>query len=347
MRASVLLAVTALLLAGCGGGGDEGAARDILRKGFATSIDTANVSVDLTAELDGIPQQQGQGPVRVKLAGPYRGNGEGKLPDADLDVVISGGGQTFSMGLLSTGERAFVLFGGTPYEVAERTVARLNGAGERRGAPGGPGPGGTLRSRFGVDPLNWVTGLSDEGEATVNGTATRHVRADVDVKKALTDLNGIVRKTAPPGSPPPVLGTEQIESIGELIEDPKLDVYVGRDDDKIRRFSLDLTFEVPEEDRRRLNGLSSGTITLDVELTEVGQPQRIVEPDSPRPMRELNKLLGGRGILGLLFGVTTGAPQQGGANSPSPEQLEAYRECVDQAKPSDTATITRCRELLR
>lgn len=334
MRLPVLLAVTALLLAGCGGGGDEEGAREILRKGFGASIGTANVSVELTANLEGIPQQQG--PVKVKLAGPYRSNGEGRLPDVDLDVVISGGGQTFSMALLSTGERAFVVFGGTPYEVSTATVKRLNGAGGQGGVGG-----------LGISPIDWLAGLSDEGEATVNDVATRHVRADVDVEKALRDLNGLVEKTSPPGRPPPTLDDEQIESIDDVIDDPKLDVYVGRDDDKIRRFSLDLAFEVPEQSRRRLNGLRSGTVTLDVELTEVGQPQRIEEPESSRPMRELDKLLGGRGILGLLFGVTTGTPQQGDANTPSPEQIQAYRECIDEAKPDDAAAITRCRELLR
>jgi hypothetical protein len=336
LRAPVLLVVTALLLAGCGGGGDEGKAREILRKGFGTPIGTANVSVDLTADLEGIPQQQG--PVRVRLAGPYRSNGPGKLQDADLDVVISGGGQTFSMGLLSTGERAFVQFGGTPYEVSEETVARLNGEGE-----------GGRRRDLGVRPLDWVAGASDEGEATVNGEPTRHVRADVDVKRALSDLNRVVARTSAAGAPPSTLDRAQIESIGERVEDPKLDVYVGRDDNRIRRFSLDLSFEVPERDRRRLNGLSSGTITLDVELTEIGRPQRIEEPRGVRPMKELNELLGGRGILGLLFGVTTGTPQGGGgaATGPTPEQIAAYRECVDRAKPADTQAIERCRELLR
>lgn len=330
---AALLAVTALLLSGCGGGGDGGDAEEILRRGFNASIVTANVSVELTADLEGIPQQQG--PVRVTLAGPYRSNGERRLPDARFDMVIAGGGQTFSLGLLSTGERAFVVFGGTPYEVSAATVKRLNGAGA--GSPTG----------LGVSPIDWLDGASDEGETDVNGVPTDHVRADVDVEKALRDLNGVVQRTATPGRPAPTLDDAQIKSIADVVDDPKLDVYVGRDDDKIRRFSLDLAFDVPEEDRRRLNGLSAGTITLDVELTEVGQPQRIDEPPASRPMAELNKLLGGRGILGLLFGATTGTPQQNGQGSPTPEQIEAYRECIDAAKPDDQAAIARCRQLLR
>jgi hypothetical protein len=343
LRPLVLLAAVLALLAGCGGGGDEDEARKILEKGFSAPIGTARIAVDLTARLEGIPQQQG--PVKVELTGPYRANAPGELPDADLAVAISGGGQTFSLGLLSTGDRAYVKFGGTAYEVSRETVARLNGNGSGRGA--GPGLRGALRQRFGVDPLQWVADPSDEGEAEVNGVKTRHVRADVDVERALRDLNRVVERTAAPGSPPPTLDDPQIESITGVVDDPKLDVYVGRDDDRIRRVSLDLAFEVPEESRRRLNGLKSGTVTLDVELSEIGQPQRIEEPRSARPMSELNQLLGGRGILGLLFGVTTGTPQPDGSGSPTPEQLDAYRECVDRAKPNDTPAIARCNELLR
>jgi hypothetical protein len=343
LRASPILVATAVLLAGCGGGGSGKDGRELLRKGFGASIGTANISVDLTANLDGIKQQDGQGPVRIKLAGPYRSNGRGKLPDAKLDVIISGGGQTFTMGLISTGTRAYVVFGGTPYEVSAPTVRRLNGSGQATGT----GARGTLRSRFGVDPLNWVADASDEGGATVNGIATRHVRANVDIRRTLRDLNGVVAKTSPAGRPPPTLDDKQIEGIAKVVKDPKLDVYVGRDDGKIRRFSLDLSFDVPEKDRARLNGLKSGTITLDVELTEVGRPQRIDDPQGPRPMADLNRLLGGRGILGLLFGITTGTPQQGGAGSPTPQQMQAYRDCVGRASPNDTVAIDRCRAALR
>jgi len=333
LRRFLLLAAVLSLLAGCGGdGGGDG--REILRKGFSTPIGSANVHIELTAKLEGIPQQKG--PVKIDLRGPYRSNGAGRLPDADLDLAISGGGQTFSLGLLSTGTRGYVEFGGTAYEVSRETIARLN-----RGRGGGAG--GSL----GVDPLSWVTDPKDEGEADVGDEDTQHVRADVDVGRTLRGLNRVVERAATPGAPPATLDDEQIDRIRDVVDDPKLDVYVGTEDDRIRRFSLDFAFEVPEDDRERLNGLRSGTMTLDVEFAEVGQPQPIAEPRSARPMSELNQLLGGRGILGLLFGLTTGTPQQGAPVSPTPEQLEAYRECIDRAKPSDTPAIERCNELLR
>jgi hypothetical protein len=330
LRPLVLLAAALALLAGCGGE-DDGDGREILRKGFAAPIGTANVAVDLTARLEGVPQQRG--PVKIELTGPYRSNGQGRLPDADLNLAISGGGQTFSLGVLSTGTRAWVQFGGTAYEVSRETVARLNRGGGR--------------PRLGLDPLAWVADPKDEGEATVGEEKTRHVRAAVDVRATLRDLNRVVEATAQPGTPPPTLEDDDIDAIAGVVDDPRLDVYVGRDDDRIRRFSLDFAFEVPEDDRRRLNGLRSGTVTLDVELSEIGRPQNIAAPTSARPMSELNQLLGGRGILGLLFGVTTGAPQRGAPGSPTPEQIEAYRECIDAAKPSDTPAIERCNELLR
>ncbi len=53
-------------------------------------------------------------------------------------------------------------------------------------------------------------------------------------------------------------------------------------------------------------------------------------------------------VLFILIRVTPGDPVaiEFGLEG-TPEQIEAYRECIDRAKPSDTATIERCNELLR
>lgn len=347
LRLTVVL-VALLVLGGCGDSSeDEAKARALLRDAFGKSIGSAEVSIDLTADLDG--NAQFRRPVLIKVAGPYRSNGDGKLPDADWDVSITGGGQTFSVGLLTTADSAFLQFQGTSYTLGEGIADAI------AGAPGDRGERAkSLSERLGVDPLDWVREPSEEDEAEVGGVATRHVEAKLDIGKTLQGLNRIVgrARAAAPGTVPPQLSDEQIESAREAVEDPRFDAYVGKADGKIRRVSIDLQFEVPEDSRRRVGGLEGGTVTLDVELASVGQPQRVEAPKNARPIAELVKQLGGLGVLGALFGARDG---QGGASGPTgpagtpptPQQLERYEHCVDEAKPDDRAAIDRCAALLR
>jgi hypothetical protein len=333
--------LAALLVAGCGGKEDDGRAKSILRQAFSNAIGSANLDVRVSADLDADDARLKQ-PLRLTLSGPYQSNGNGKLPDADWDVSISGGGQAFTLGLLTTADEAFVNFQGTSYTLGRDAVRRIEGGGTRNGG---------LAERLGVKPLDWVRDAKVEDDATVAGVPTRHVSAKLDVGETLRGLNAIVRRA---GSSLPAgaaqLTVDQIEGVRRNVDDPRMDVYVGKEDGKVRRLSVDVEFDVPENRRALVGGLKGGTVTFDVELSAVGRPQRVEPPADARPIAELTSQLGGLGVLGALFGRKPPGGAGGGGSRgtpPSAEQFDRYRECLDKAKPSDQAAIDQCAALLR
>lgn len=365
--ALALLALAAGLLAGCGGGSEEDA-KALLKKGFNEPIPSANVTIDISAKVDGVPQLEQ--PVRFKLGGPYKNNGTGKLPSLNWDVSVSGGGQTFSAGLISTGDRGFVNFQGTNYEVDDSTMAQL-----QKAASQGNAGGSKSLKQFGVDPLSWVADASVEGESDVAGVETKHVKADIDVEKLFNDLNKIVARAG--GSlgqaKPEQLTPQVIDQIKEIVKDPKLDVYVGKDDGKIRRFAMSLDFQVPEDQQAQARGIKGGNLTLSVEFAGVGDPQTIQAPANAKPISDLAKQLQGLGgALGATGGIggDTGSGDTGGdssgdgslpggtpggepgseggsGRSPSSDQFKEYAECLNKTKPSDAAGLQKCSELLK
>src|SRR3954469_14396052 len=234
----VLLAAVALV-AGCGGGGSGSSAdaRALIDKAFKTSIPSADMTLNITAEVRGVPQLQQ--PVSLKVAGPYQSNGGKKLPDFNWQVSVSGGGQAFSGGLISTGDNAFVNFQGTNYEVGADKVAQLN-----QQLASQTGSGKTLKD-FGIDPQSWVQDPQDKGDESVNGSDTTHVEATVDVAKMLADFNKTIQKAggAMGSSAPQQLSADTIEKIKQVVQNPKIDVYVGKDDNRIRRLSVKIEFE--------------------------------------------------------------------------------------------------------
>jgi hypothetical protein len=355
--AVLLAALIGVAVAGCGGGSEKDA-KALLKRAFSESIPSANVTIDISAKIDGVPQLSQ--PVRLKLGGPYKSNGRGTLPSLNWDVSVSGGGQTFSAGAISTGDRAFVNFQGTNYEVSQSTMAQLKQA----AASGGTGGSRSLK-QFGIDPLSWIKDASQEGDADVAGVKTKHVSSGIDVGKLFTDLNKVVSKAggAVGSARPQQLTPQVIDSIKKVVHDPHFDVYVGKDDDKIRRASLSLQFEVPQKDQASARGVKGGNVTLSVEFAGVGEPQTIAAPANAKPISDLTKQLQGLGgALGATGGIggsggggstpggtpggQPGTPG-GGGKSPTSAQFQRYAQCLNKAKPSDTAALNRCSRLLK
>src|SRR4051794_20015878 len=341
----LLLVVSMLslaLLTGCGGGGGGSSedARALLDKAFKTPITSADVTLNIEAKVNGVPQLSQ--PINLKVAGPYQSNGKGKLPSFNWQVSVSGGGQAFSGGIISTGDNAFVNFQGTNYEVGADKVAQVNQSN---------GPGRSLKD-YGIDPQAWVKDPTEEGTENVNGVDTTHVHASVDTARMLSDFNKTIQKAGAMSTTaaPQQLSPDTIKKIQDVVKNPKFDIYVGKSDNTIRRLSVSVDFQIPADQRAKLQGAEGGTLNFSIDFAKVGEPQTITPPANARPLSELQQQLGGLGgSLGGLGGAgssggggTGGSSGGSGGGNPSQSQVQKYSQCLQNAKPSDIAAIQKC-----
>lgn len=352
-----MLLAAVVLLPGCGGG-DEESAKELLDRAFQTSIDSADITLDVEIALDGVDELED--PIELSLAGPYDSTAEDQIPSVDWDLTVRAQDQSFNAALTSTGDRAFVGFQGTDYEVGRQTVAQLN----RQLAAAREQEGRDL-SDFGVTARDWVADPEVEGDEDVAGAETTHVSGRVEVTRVLDDLNTVVQEASKLGGQlgqqaPPELTDEQKQQIDEVVDDPSFDAYVADDDDTLRRLSADIEFSVPEDSRERVGGLEGGRISFSIEFANVGSAQPIEAPADARPISELTQQLEG------LIGGALGAPEQGGTEPPqdpggaeppqeqggaqapqtNPEKREAYEECI-QTDPDDESVRAFCEVLLQ
>jgi hypothetical protein len=352
LAAALTVAATAAGLSGCGGGEDP---KQVLDKAFRTPIGSADVSMSLSVRLQGIPNVPQ--PIRVSLSGPYQTSGSKRIPRLDFRASLAAGPRSFNGRVVSTADNLFVGTQDRMYEVGKEQVAQANRQlaqqqGDRR----------TLAS-FGVDPRNWLTDAKTEDDVTVAGVQTTHVTGKVDVTRMLEDLNKVAQRAAGSvGGSPGQLPEADRERVERVVKEPQLDVYVGKDDDKVRRVAAKVTLDVPEEDRSRLNGLQSGDVNFNIELANVGDPKRVAAPPNPRPFSELQEdlqgLLGGlgAGIGGAQGGQTPGGADGGqtptpggggsGASDADAERLRRYAQCIEDAGDNQAAQ-RRCAEIIR
>jgi hypothetical protein len=352
--AAVLLLLA--LIAGCGGGDDRESVEDLLDRAFRQSIRSADLNLEATLELKG----EGAGdPVNLQASGPFRSN-DGKLPSVDVTLRLGsgGGGQTVESGFLSTGDRAFVKFQDVYYEQPRAEVRKANEAlAENRN-----GRQSSLAA-LGLDPRSWMSEAKDEGDEKVAGVDTHHVSGTLDVASMMHDLNKLVERGgaalggATGQQAPEPLSDSDIRRITDVVKDPTFDIYVGKEDDTIRRVSGRIEADVPEDQRDGLNGLEGGTLTFSIEFEDVNGDQEIEAPSSARPLSDLTRSLGSGALEGITpveppadGGGNQGgepAPDQDPGGSPDADDFRRYADCLDKARPEDTEALQRCAELLR
>lgn len=330
----VLLAFSALSLVACGGeSASSKSVGQLLRETFGGSngIKSGQVDATLGLSLQGVSGLSG--PVSLKLSGPFQGQGKKKVPKFDLALTLRQGAQSITAGAISTGERSYVRLRGQTYDLGQQVFEQFRRSFQKQSGSGG---GATL-SALGIDPRAWLTHPRKAGEATVKGTKTIRMTAGVDVARFLQDANALLARGGQLGVTRPsdisALTPEQRRDLTRSVKSATVDVYTGADDTLLRRIVLKIVLAVPPEARASLDGLRSGTISLDFLISGVNQPQKVDTPAGAKPLSALSSGLG-QGPAPLT------SPRPTGGTPP------AYVRCL-QAAGQDVAKIQKCANLLQ
>lgn len=355
----VLLLASGLLVA-CGGGGDDDDPKKVLDETFSGDGDVKSGRLSLTFGLRAEGGRDLDGPVSMKLSGPFQRAGDKELPRFDLGVTFSGAGQSLNAGAIATEDKGFVKFQGKTYAVPNEIFASFK-KGFEQAQSQNQDKNQTTFEALGVDPRNWLKSPKNEGTEDVSGAETIHVSSEVDVKRFLADLNKILGRA---GS----LGAGQVQQLTpaqqraarRAIKDASFDVYSGKDDKILRRLAVRLSFEVPAAQRSQAGGLRSGTVDFSLEIADLNEDQEIKAPTGARPLSELTGALGG---LGGALGGGQGSSDSGGAGSGSGQggsgggsggsgaqggsgaDFQRYADCIEKAG-DDVAKVQKCAALL-
>lgn len=343
LLAAVLAAFSAFAVA-CGG--DDAAEEDVdtlLTETFSGEKDVKSGVLALDVRIDVEGGQSGvQGPVNVKLGGPFESQGEEELPKFDMDLEFSGGGQSFKAGAASTGDKGFVNWQGTDYAVSDEIFAQFREGYAQAAQKRGEDQEKPSLASLGLDPRQWLTNARNEGESKVGDTDTIKITGGVDVPKLLEDVNEALTKAGELGLQsqaqiPSQLTDEQKRQVEEALKDVTVEIHTGAEDKILRRIVVALDIDAGED--------GSGRMNFDMSLTELNEGQDIAEPEDAKPFEELMSQLGG---LGGLLGAGAGGSGTGGAapgDQPDEQAIQEYTQCIEDAG-DDVQAAQKCAELI-
>ena len=363
----LVLLVSALGLAACGdddgaSGSDDPAA--ILQETFGESKEVKSGRLDASVRINAKGLQGLDGPVTLALRGPFASQGGGKLPKFDFALDINAGGQSFTAGAVSTGDKGFLRFMEETYAVPDALFKQFkDGYAETAKCNDEKGDDkGTTLGALGIDPRRWLVNPTNEGEQDVGGVSTTHIVSRIDVPKFLDDVNQILGKAdlqadpcAKDGEPvKPSGNTRQLseadrKKITEAIKDARVDVWTGADDRILRRLNVDLRIEGDKQQK--------GDVRLDLTIGALNEDQEIKTPSGAKPLDELAQQFGldasalgsGSGGAQSGSGSASAQPESGGSSgsggSGGGENSSRYLDCVNSAG-SDVTKLQQCAELI-
>jgi hypothetical protein len=348
-RAALTLTVlSAVLLAACGGGGEDNEnPQQVLTQTFSnpTPIKSGNFDLDVKVEANG---GDSPGSLEVKLGGQFQSQAPGQFPQFDFDVSLraESGSQTISGsgGLTAAGGRAFVNIQGTEYAVPQQLYDRFTSNYAQLQRRNGGNPQAGLLQRLHIDLARWLTDLKNEGTDDVEGQQTIHISGRANVPQIVDDLKTIAQDA---GKSLGNVDTSQLNQLNSTIQSGDVDVNSGETDKQLRRLGLEFTLKPPAGTPGAPDSID---FHLQLNLADVNKPQHIQAPANAQPLTA--SALQGLGIDPSLLGGALGKvgggaalPDSGGsAAAPSQSATQAYEQCLSQA--AGVAALQRCAQLL-
>jgi hypothetical protein len=263
-----------LILASCGGGGQQDAKR-LLERGFSTDVDSGEINMKMEVEVAGV--EAADAPFRLELSGQFRSRGPTEMADVDAEISASGQGASFEGRVVLLLRNAWIEYGGETYEVGHELWTRAQESLNREG-------GHETFAQADVDPLDWIKDAETDGTAEVSGATTTKVTGELDVAAMLRDFNSL--------SPDPAaIPRRTLDQIDDSIDTVEFAAWIG-EDDIWRRISSETSFTVPEEEREGTGGIDGGRVSLEMTLAAPNEPVSIEGPRNGRPISELLRALG-------------------------------------------------------
>jgi hypothetical protein len=295
------LALAALVLSSCGGGSSD--AQTLLSETFrsAKPVDSGrlDLSLSLAAATQGSPAKPLLG---LHVAGPFQGLGGTKLPRFALQLTIAAGGHALSAGAISTSDSLYISIAGTQFQAPAETVSQLERSYTQATRSASSAQSRSTFAGLGIDPGAWITDpriLAPEG-----GIA--HVSGRLDTSRFLADAQKLSGASGALGLGAGGVGAAvpssgQLGALAQSVSGARVDVYTGSDDHVLRRLLLRAQLKPTALTRATFGAATAATLTLDLRLAAVNEPQTIAAPAHPQPLSALLPALERLGV-GLAAG---------------------------------------------
>lgn len=215
-------------------------------------------------------------PVQVTLSGPFNQSGSSPA-EANLSVGLQLRGGAIGGELVLIDDRVLIGLGSSAYTIPPSIAGPI-----RRPLAKTSNGLGSVLAVFGVAPQRWAKNPRIVGNERIAGEDTIHGTAEIDTSRFFLDVAKLakvltsLRITEIVGIPT-VVDRQARQALVRSVTSATGDVYTGAEDKVLRQAAFDIALKPSAKDRGIL-GFSSLTLKGQMNVTEVGTPQKIEAP---------------------------------------------------------------------